>query len=353
MILNVLADTDAFRLPPRPSTPAPVPVPPFFPISGSREILRWQTINYGDNEAATQGSPLQGVMLEETYHTFSYVPLLPEPNGGPAVGFLGIDNETTDTVIAQRRLATLRELTLAIAPASDMQKFYDAITSSLRSNPIDVPFLMVYSCNVYKTDQVDLDNLSAADNWTHTNSATTITQSDEGSSQHASSSGTMLLRLRASVGLRDEYRSLYRHFAIDLEQHPVESDASFPLPLHQSLFNTSPLHAYLVKETAEHFLPRSWDQLSHQVVVAPIKTDRKSVPEVILVMGLNSRRGYTKPYRRWIEEVSRALGSGMSSVKNLEREQRHLSNLKKLDQVSRAWQAWQAIAIHSIIRRWR
>ena len=74
-----------------------------------------------------------------------------------------------------------------------------------------------------------------------------------------------------------------------------------------------------------------------QAILCPIRTDHKSIPELVIVIGLNSRRTYNRSYSRWVEELCRSLSSGLSTVKNLAREQRHLANLRKLDQAKTAF----------------
>lgn len=91
--------------------------------------------------------------LEETYHSFTYFPLC-VVHSEPAHGFMNIDLETTDAVIAQRRLETARIMSTAITSCQTLPQFYRAITAGLEGNPIDVPFLMVYSCTTHESGYV-------------------------------------------------------------------------------------------------------------------------------------------------------------------------------------------------------
>ena len=52
--------------------------------------------------------------VEETYHTFSYSPLAQDDQ---VTGILCVVTENTDRVLSERRMATLRELSAALAPA--------------------------------------------------------------------------------------------------------------------------------------------------------------------------------------------------------------------------------------------
>lgn len=58
---------------------------------------------------------------------------------------------------------------------------------------------------------------------------------------------------------------------------------------------------------------------------------------MVIVLGLSSRRPYSKTYRRWLEAFCRQFTSSLRTVKTFAKEQRHLANLKKLDQAKTAF----------------
>ena len=66
--------------------------------------------------------------VEETYHTFSYSPLTGD--AGTVVGMLCVVSEETDRVIAERRMATLRDLGAATTAARS-----DAISAEMYRSP--------------------------------------------------------------------------------------------------------------------------------------------------------------------------------------------------------------------------
>ena len=65
---------------------------------------------------------------EETYHTFSYSPL--DDDEGSTAGMLCVVTETTERVIGERRMATLRDLSAALAPARTRAEVLDAAGGS-------------------------------------------------------------------------------------------------------------------------------------------------------------------------------------------------------------------------------
>ncbi len=79
---------------------------------------------------------------EETYHTFSYSPLLGD--SGKVEGVFCAVSEETDRVISERRLASLRELASRLAPASSRAEVIDAVRVGLGANLHDLPFSLTY-----------------------------------------------------------------------------------------------------------------------------------------------------------------------------------------------------------------
>ena len=79
---------------------------------------------------------------EETYHTFSYSPILDEAGGVGGV-FTAV-TQTTDNVIGERRLRTLRDLATRSGDASTESEAWKSVADVLRENPYDVQFAALY-----------------------------------------------------------------------------------------------------------------------------------------------------------------------------------------------------------------
>ena len=80
--------------------------------------------------------------LEETYHTFSYTPIRDEQ--GRVVGVITPVSETTDEVISQRRLLTLRDLAARSVDAKNEAEAWEFAAKALSANPYDIPFAVLY-----------------------------------------------------------------------------------------------------------------------------------------------------------------------------------------------------------------
>ncbi len=79
---------------------------------------------------------------EETYHTFSYSPIRDE-SGGVGGVFTPV-TETTERVIGERRLRTLRDLAARAIDAQNEPQAWSIAAEVLGENPLDIPFAMLY-----------------------------------------------------------------------------------------------------------------------------------------------------------------------------------------------------------------
>ncbi|WP_414472512.1 PAS domain-containing protein [Microvirga sp. M2] len=79
---------------------------------------------------------------EETYHTFSYSPVLNED--GRVGGVFCAVSEDTDRIISERRLGSLRVLASGLAAADSRKAVLQAAQAGLAANSWDLPFTLTY-----------------------------------------------------------------------------------------------------------------------------------------------------------------------------------------------------------------
>ena len=79
---------------------------------------------------------------EETYHTFSYTPV--RNDAGKVLGVITPVSETTDKVISERRLMTLRDLAAKSVDAKSESEAWEFAARALDGNPYDIPFAVLY-----------------------------------------------------------------------------------------------------------------------------------------------------------------------------------------------------------------
>lgn len=246
-------------------------------------------------------------------------------------GYAGLDIDTTDSVIARRRLATARDLQLAIAPALSLRSFYELAIGALETNPIDLPFVLLYSVHTQLNGQGgDRHTSISGDSFTLDPHTTT----DEMSNESNAYTGTVILRLQASSGLLDDHVAKYRHLQVMLAEDDDVSEASTPFPIEEAIRSNAPVHTFVSDQIAGHFANRSWQSKTNRAVVCPVQLESRKLPDCIMVVGLNSRRIYKDIYRKWLDQLTRCMRSGLTSAHKVAREQKHLRNLRKLDEVA-------------------
>src|SRR5262249_1895994 len=82
--------------------------------------------------------------VEQCYFTFSYSPI--PVDGGGIGGVLMVTTETTERVIRERRLKTLGELSARSLEAKTVEEACRIAADTLRLNPYDFPFALIYLC---------------------------------------------------------------------------------------------------------------------------------------------------------------------------------------------------------------
>ena len=79
---------------------------------------------------------------EETYHTFSYTPI--RDRLGNVVGVITPVTETTERVISERRLLTLRDLAARSIDATNEKECWEFAAQALSGNPYDISGAVLY-----------------------------------------------------------------------------------------------------------------------------------------------------------------------------------------------------------------
>ncbi|MBW7468410.1 PAS domain-containing sensor histidine kinase [Pontibacter aydingkolensis] len=82
---------------------------------------------------------------EETYWTFSYSPIFDDT--GNIAGIFCACYEETSSVLGQRRLKTLKDISDALAQVQTLDQLGTSASSILNENSNDIPFNMIYLCN--------------------------------------------------------------------------------------------------------------------------------------------------------------------------------------------------------------
>ncbi|WP_369257187.1 SpoIIE family protein phosphatase [Geodermatophilus amargosae] len=217
---------------------------------------------------------------EETYHTFSYSPVADDD--GRTAGMLCVVTENTDRVLAERRMASLRDLATAIAATRTEADVLAAVGGQLARNDADLPFSATYL--------VDDDGTARL------GTATGLTPGSPAAPQTLTDDAVWpLSRLRAG------------------EQAVVDLDGVPGLPT--GAWARPPSRALAVP------------------VASPVASPVADTPAVagFLVVGLNPHRALDEAYAGFLELVAGQIASGLANAGSHAAERRRAEALAELD----------------------
>ena len=219
---------------------------------------------------------------EESYHTFSYSPLRDED--ASVVGMLCVVSEDTNRVIAERRMATLRDLGSDPSVVRTERQMLDFVASQLADNPYDLPFSLTYLFD------------------------------DGGDAHLAGVSGI-------AVGHRAVPQTLSaRHPAI----WPVAEAARGEIALVE-------LDGRVLD------LPTgAWADPPTEALVVPL-LQQGGAPVGFLVTALNRHRSLDDGYRGFVELVAGHIAAGVGSARSYQAQQQRAEELAELDSAKTAF----------------
>ncbi len=213
---------------------------------------------------------------EETYHTFSYSPL--RDDDASVVGMLCVVSEDTERVIAERRMATLRDLGSDPSVIRTERQMLDFVAGQLDKNPYDLPFTLTYLFGG-RSDA----RLAGVSGMAHGHPAAPETL--------PSSGGDLWPANQAARGDRD---------LIELD------GAALNLPTG------------------------AWPEPPKQALVMPL-LQQGGPPVGFLVAGLNRYRELDDGYRSFVELVAGYLSTGVSSARSYQAQKQRAEELAELD----------------------
>lgn len=222
---------------------------------------------------------------EECYFTFSYSPIRDE-SGGIGGVFTPVA-ETTDHVIGERRLRTLRDLATRAGRARDVRAACVAAAETLADNPYDIPFAGLY---VWDEDRA-----------------------------HAS--------LMGSAGIEPGSNAVPRRIALD-------TDETF------SRTELQGSRLCVIEDLADRMgsLPGgAWETGCRSGVVLPILMPGQNSPFGFLLAGVSPRKRLDPSYRTFFELVGTQISTAIADARAYEEEQKRIEALAEIDRMKTAF----------------
>ena len=238
---------------------------------------------------------LSGEQLEETYFSWSIIPLVGAD--GSVVGLYNPAFEKTRRRIAERRMLTLREVGEKTASARDLKSFWQQCLTGLEFNEYDAPFVLLYSV----VEDPDSDSSSMH------------------SSSHLGPGGIKQCVLEGSLGIPHEHPAAAP--VVDLKS---ETDY-FAQVFREALVDDRPILLSVEDGTLDATMLegiewRGFGDECTSAVCCPIHLTGGESTLGFLVMGINPRRPYDDDYSLYVQLLSRQLATAMASVVLFEEE---------------------------------
>jgi signal transduction histidine kinase/DNA-binding response OmpR family regulator len=227
---------------------------------------------------------------EEGYFTFSYSPI--RDDDGAIGGIFCACIETTDRVIGERRLRTLRDLGREEAEARTAAEACERAVRTLGKNPADIPFAIIYL----------FDNASGC------------------------------ARLVAASGFTPGSKSAPRE--IDLGEGATGTPV-WPLARvlqtgrHEDIPDVATIFGSLPDG--------SWPEAPTSARIVPIPAPGTNVPIAFLVSGISPRRLFDADYKGFFDLVAGHVGASIANARAYEEERRRAEALAEIDRVKTAF----------------
>ena len=226
---------------------------------------------------------------EECYFTFSYSPIRDE--SGRVGGVFTPVIETTERVIAERRLNTLRELAGSIVEAKSEDRTWALAAEILGKNRYDIPFSVLYAIS---------ENLK-------------------------------YIQAKGCAGLDPN------HVLCDGSKEISKLDSSLLLAISDALVTGEMV---LVENLEQHrsILPRDiWRIPPVEAVALPVVSPGHSKADECILLGLNPHKRFDKDYRVFLETVGRQFGSNLAAARAYDEETKRAKMLAELDHAKTAF----------------
>ena len=228
---------------------------------------------------------------EEVYVTFGYSPILGS-DGRTIEGVFCACTETTEKIVGERRLATLRDLGTRLPGERTAEVACRDAAAVLHGNPFDVPFAAIYLL-------------------------------DDG--------GT---RARRAAETRLDDRS-----TVFPRNHPVGNGnaASGPWPLGRVGATSRPCEVTDLPRTIGVFPAAPWTDPVETAFVIPLAAPTQPLPTGFLIVGVSPRRILDADYRSFLELVARDIATSIADARAFEAERKRAEALAEIDRAKTAF----------------
>lgn len=267
----------------------------------------------------------------ERYHTWRYNPV--RKDTGEIFGVYNQSIETTEQVLAERRLNTVRDLSEHMLVARNQQQFYGSIAQVFEGNSKDAPFMLAYSTHVKSENAATMTVQAKLES--------TVGVPSGHISAPENLYATLALKGRAAFPNADKLSSptLTAISALSSGSGRLQhSSDGTSWPIYRALQTRQCVIVEDCRDLISGYSIRAWDALPHSAVVVPISQDSSiDVPDGVIIIGLNVRRPFDEAYESWIHVIRSQLASTIVSVKGFEEEAQRRDENDKMEKAKQTW----------------
>jgi signal transduction histidine kinase/CheY-like chemotaxis protein len=222
----------------------------------------------------------RGGYREETYHTFSYSPLV-GPEGGNA-GMLCVVMEDTARVLGERQLGSLGKLARALVDANSRNEVFAAIERGLEGEK-DIPFALLYLF-----DEVESGRL----------------------------------KLVAHCGIEKGHAAACEKLVIGA--------ADCPWPV-EFLSSNQPVTVEYLSDLFPSLPTGTWDRPPERARMVPFARKGQDTPVGIFIAGVNPYRQLDASYAGYLDLIAGQLAASITNAEAFEEEKTRAEALAELD----------------------
>ena len=224
---------------------------------------------------------------EETYHTFSYSPLMDD--AGEVSGMLCVVTEETERIIGERRMALLRELASDLAASNTEGDVIAAVVHRVGAYRRDLPFTITY-----------------------------LFDNDGGRA-----------RLACATGIEAGHEAA---------PPVIDYSASGVWPSDYVFYGGAPvLITNLPNRFAEPLPSGAWDKPPVEAAVVPIRQQGQDRPAGFIIAAINPYCRYDEAYAGFIALLSGQVASALANARAYEQERRRAEALAEIDRAKTAF----------------
>ena len=271
--------------------------------------------------------------LMESYHDYRYVPI--QAKDGTVLGLYNQSLDKTDQVLAERRLATVRNLSEHMLVVRSVQEYFESIIEVLEENPKDAPFVICYSVKTQPAKdgihEVAIDLQASLG----------VPEDDPSAPQHIATSIAGKVRTMFgshTAGLSSPTLSAISALSSGSNRIHQYADAGSAWPIQRALATRQCVVVNDCTDLIRNYNVRVWDELPIAAIVVPICSDSSTeIPEAVMIMGLNLHRPFDSEYDSWVHVIRSHLASSYTSVKAVEAEKKRIEDEVRMEKAKTAW----------------